>query len=837
MPFLNEHDKNEIDKIISSSNLPIWVPLAGPQTDAKNCEADILFYGGAAGGGKGLLPDCPIATPFGLRPLENIRVGATVLAADGSHTKVIGVYPQKKQKVYAIAFSDGSSIVCDGPHKWNYSIARKMWRKSGREWKVATTEQLMEKIEKGCRVMIPTCDPLRFTKSYKQNMRVVDPYTLGLLLGDGYTAQSGSGAKWSFSTNDKQLVDDLPGEWVSEGGCDYRLRGPWRKTLMHEFGRLGLSGCKSFNKFVPEPYKFGTVEDRLALLQGLMDTDGTIDKDGKAYFTSTSKVLAEDVKWLVNSLGGRATITSKLPICTNSATGRKVCSRAYTAYIRMPDNGDLFRLERKRTRAKGRKVVKRRIVSIWPAGEAETICIAVDHPDSLFIAGKDLIVTHNTDLIIGLSLTEHTNSILFRREGTQHKGIIRRFTEIIGNSDGFNGKDRFWRIGNKIVDLGASPHLGDEEKHQGIPHDLVCFDEITHFLEYQFRFLTGWNRTTIKGQRCRVICTGNPPTDSDGEWVINFWGPWLDPDHKNPAKPGELRWYASLDGEDVPVESGDEFEYEGEFIRPLSRTFIPSLVTDNPYLMESGYMSILQAFPEPLRSQMLKGDFLAGIGSDPFQVIPSEWVRQSMARWTPEGRHATTMDSIGADIARGGKDFTEISRRHGVWFDELLSFPGSDTPDGPIAASLIFSAIRDKAPVHVDVIGVGASVYDHFKLIGGHCVPVDGRRTSDKTDRSKQLKFFNKRSELYWKMREALDPNFGQQVILPQDPGLRADLCCARWKLTARGIQVESKDELIKRIGRSPDKGDAVIYANENTPKAEQNKPRIHPGMSYGFNY
>ncbi len=837
MPYLSEADKREIDRIIANSDLPIWVPLPGPQTQAIESEADITFYGGSAGGGKGLLPDCPIATPFGLRKIKHLKVGSTVLAADGSHTKVIGVYPQPKQKVYNIKFNDGSSIVCDGPHRWNYSIARKMWRKSGRSWKVATTEQLIEEMSKGHRVMIPTCDPLHFTKTYKTNMRVVDPYSLGLLLGDGYTAQCGTGAKWSFATMDDELVHALPGDWVRDNGCNYRLRGEWKKTLIHEFYRLGLTGCKSATKFIPNSYKFGSVEVRWAILQGLMDTDGTISVDGKAYYTSISKQLAEDVRWLVNSLGGRATITSKIPVCTNSASGKKECSRAYTAYIRMPDNSKLFRLERKKSRAKKTKVVKRRIVSIEPSGEAETICIAVDHPDSLFVVGEDLLVTHNTDYLIGLALVHHQNSIIFRREGTQHKGIVRRIAEIIGNSDCYNGQDKVWKLPDRTIDLGSCPHLGDEEKHQGIPHDLVGFDEITHFLEFQFRFLIGWNRTTVKGQRCRIVCTGNPPTDSDGEWVIKFWGPWLNPDHPNPAKPGELRWYATINGEDVPQDGPEEFEHEGELIKPKSRTFIPSRVTDNPYLMETGYMSNLQALPEPLRSQMLNGDFLAGIGSDPFQVIPSEWVRKSMDRWTPDGRYLSKMDSIGADIARGGKDKTEIVRRHGIWFDEITTYPGSDTPDGPIAAALIVSQIRDKAPVHVDLIGVGSSVHDHLNLVGVHSVPIDGRVKSNERDRGGNLGFFNKRSELYWKMREALDPNFGQQIILPPDSELKADLCCARWKLTARGIQVESKEDMIARIGRSPDKGDAAIYALVNTEKKHGNQQHVIPEMSYSFNF
>ena len=425
-----------------------------------------------------------------------------------------------------------------------------------------------------------------------------------------------------------------------------------------------------------------------------------------------------------------------------------------------------------------------------------------------------------TDLLVGLSLTKHFQSVIYRKEGTQHKGIIRRITEIVGTKDYFNGVEKVWKLPDgRTIDLSSCPHLGAEEKHQGIPHDLVGFDEITHFLELQFRFLIGWVRTTKKNTRCRVVCTGNPPTDSDGEWVIRFWGPWLDPDHPNPAGPGELRWFASLDGKDVEVPNGDEFEHDGDTVKPMSRTFIPSKITDNEYLMSTGYKSNLQALPEPLRSQMLNGDFLAGVGGDPFQVIPSAWVKQSMDRWTPEGKAGRTMDSLGADIARGGKDKTCFARRYGTWFDEPLSYPGSDTPNGPVAASLAVACVRDAAPIHVDVIGVGGSVYDHLDGLKIQTIGVNVAESSHEKDRSGKLGFANVRAELWWKMREALDPEFGAQIILPNCPELKADLCCARWKLTARGIQVESKEDLIKRIGRSPDLGDSYNLALINTPK------------------
>jgi hypothetical protein len=273
-----------------------------------------------------------------------------------------------------------------------------------------------------------------------------------------------------------------------------------------------------------------------------------------------------------------------------------------------------------------------------------------------------------------------------------------------------------------------------------------------------------------------------------------------------------------IDGKETELESGKGFVHNGEIIRPLSRTFIPSRVQDNPFLMEAGYEAQLQALPEPLRSQFLKGDFLAGRTDSPYQILPSEWVKAAQARWKKENRKGT-MDSLGVDVARGGSAETVIARRYGHWFDELQCFPGTVTPNGPAVAALAIQFARDGAPIHVDVIGVGASVYDHLKGNNVHTIALNSSETSNEMDKTKKLRFFNRRAEFWWKMREDLDPESRMDIELPPDPQLRADLCAPTWKLTARGIQVESKDDMLKRIGRSPDRGDAIVYANCRTLK------------------
>lgn len=428
-----------------------------------------------------------------------------------------------------------------------------------------------------------------------------------------------------------------------------------------------------------------------------------------------------------------------------------------------------------------------------------------------------------TDLAIGKALTSHRKAIVFRRNGTELTAVRDRLLEILGTDDGYSGRDGIWRppsIKGLQIEFGSVPNLGDENKYRGRPHDLKVFEEATEMLEQQVRFLLTWLRSTVKGQRCQALLTFNPPTTSDGRWILDYFGPWLDDKHPNPAMPGELRWFAMIDGKEVEVPTGEAFKHDGELIKPMSRTFIPSRVSDNQYLASTNYMATLQALPEPLRSQMLYGDFKAGMGDDPWQLCPTAWVDAAMARWKPLDVKPP-MDSMGVDVARGGKDNTLLARRHANWYDEPLAYPGKDTPDGPVVAGLVMVNLRDRAPIHIDVIGVGASPYDFLRANGLQIIGVNVGEKATAPDKSGLLKFSNLRSQLHWQFREALDPANNNGVALPPDSRLRADLLAIRWEARGKVIHVEDRDSIIKRIGRSADWASAYILARLDTPRAE----------------
>lgn len=440
-----------------------------------------------------------------------------------------------------------------------------------------------------------------------------------------------------------------------------------------------------------------------------------------------------------------------------------------------------------------------------------------------------------TDLLAGLALTKHKRCLIVRREKAQTEGVIQRLTEIVGDTDGYNSQKGIWRLPTgSLLEVAGLDNEGDERRWQGRPHDLKAFDEATEMREHQVRFIMGWMRTNIVGLRARVLLTFNPPTTSEGRWVIDFFGPWLDRKHPNPAKPGELRWFTTIAGRDVEVPDGrlfvmvdgervydfdpDHFKPE-DIVQPKSRTFIPARLTDNPYYMASNYMSTLQALPEPLRSQMLYGDFQAGVQDGAFQVIPTAWVEAAQARWKPRAPKGEMLGQ-GVDVARGGKDNTVIANRHeGMWFDELKVEKGKDTPDGPTVAGMVIAIRRDAAPVMIDVIGVGASPYDTLNGMDVQVIGVNMSESATGTDKSGQLRFLNMRSMLWWRLREALDPANDTGIALPPDKVLLSELCMPTWKPQGKVIQVESREDIVKRLGRSPDRATAVMLALMEVPK------------------
>lgn len=422
-----------------------------------------------------------------------------------------------------------------------------------------------------------------------------------------------------------------------------------------------------------------------------------------------------------------------------------------------------------------------------------------------------------TALECGLALNEHRRSLIVRKSFVDLDGVLNTLTNILGTSDGLRqgNRPKYTSPDGRIIDfMGMGDNLDGK---QGNPHDLICVDEGAQLPEYQVRMLLGWMRSEIPGQRCRMVIASNPPLDSVGDWLIEYFAPWLDPTHPKPAQDGELRYF-------LPKEQGgyrecskdDSVMLNGVRVSPQSRTFIASKFTDNPYYDSEQYAKSLSGLPDDVRDRLSSGNFLMDRSDDVWQTIPTQWVKEAQERWTQIPPAGVPMCSIGVDIAQGGADNTVLARRYGGYFAELIVLSGDKTPDGKTAAGIVVSKRRDQATVVVDIGGGwGGDCYAALRENGIDSKSYMGIKTTTGRTIDGKLSFTNVRSKAYWRFREALDPSQpgGSQIALPRDSILLADLCAPRYSITPNGIKLESKEDVIKRLGRSPDRGDSVVMA------------------------
>jgi hypothetical protein len=265
-----------------------------------------------------------------------------------------------------------------------------------------------------------------------------------------------------------------------------------------------------------------------------------------------------------------------------------------------------------------------------------------------------------------------------------------------------------------------------------------------------------------------------------------------------------------------------------------SRSYIPARLMDNPDLKRTGYAAVLAALPEELRLAYRDGNFAAGLKDDDFQVVPTEWIEAAQRRWRGDRGRGVTMTAIGLDVAQGGADCTVLAARHGGWYGPLVRKAGSETRDGSAVAAAVVALRRDRCPVVVDVGGgFGGDTVARLKDNGIPVIGFNGANASLAKTRNGQLGFFNKRAEAWWRTREELDPgqDGGSILALSPDASIKADLAALRWELTTRGIKIEDKNAIRKRLGRSPDDGDAIVMClSEGARAAAAELRRSHHG-------
>lgn len=386
---------NPVENVGISSGYPLYDMAIGGGFRRKT----VNMIGARPKVGKAQPLTSIIHTENGPKLMKDINIGDKVCNANGDLSTVLSIHPQGKIDFYEVSFDDGDKMECSYEHLFEVYHTRT---------KKTQVLSLKEIINSGLyyaeerlkwRIKLPK------PAMYKKNALPVSPYLLGLLLGDGCFRHG-----ITYTTIDEELVDYMKLEVVKYGyllkqisnSISYRItngkNGGEANTFTDLIKNLGLYDLKSHDKFIPEIYKLSDANDRLEILCGLLDTDGTVDTRGNIQYSTTSNLLAQDVKFIVDSLGGLSKIRARTTKCNGKSFN------SYILHIRLP-NIQPFKLNRKLQRLKNRTKddLSRAIKNIEFKGQVDCQCIKLDSNDGLYLT-DNFIVTHNTLLADNIAM-------------------------------------------------------------------------------------------------------------------------------------------------------------------------------------------------------------------------------------------------------------------------------------------------------------------------------------------------------------------------------------------------------------------------------------------------
>jgi predicted ribonuclease YlaK len=438
--------------------------------------------------------DAKLLTPDGWTTMGQIKVNDFVIGSDGQHKKVLGVFPKGQKNIYRVNFSDGTSTECCEDHLW-YTTTRKEEQRNTNTGTVKPLKEIMNTLKvyktEVSNHKIPMIKPVQFTKKE----HVIHPYILGILLGDGTISEDYS---VYFTSSDPQIADTcnslLPTSMKckvkSTTGDSYNYsfimtanehRSHRTENIFNtEIDRLELRYCRSGTKFIPKSYLLSSVEDRLALLQGLMDSDGFVSKDGSDIsYSTTSPQLAKDFQFLVWSLGGKASINDKF------SKGIDIHSKVVS--VSLPEQFVPFRLQRKIDRFKSRKYeLNKMIESVEFVGVKEAQCILIDSADHLY-ATDDFILTHNT---MEEKLAPWFHAIMDNLE------LL--FTPKGGGGDWRRELEMYQKKGK--IEMEAITYI----RGRSIPNAIILVDECQNLTKDDVKTIL-----TRAGENTKIILTGD----------------------------------------------------------------------------------------------------------------------------------------------------------------------------------------------------------------------------------------------------------------------------------------------------------------------------------------
>ena len=489
--------------------------------------------------------------------------------------------------VYKVVFSDGSEILADEQHEW-YTLTAKA--NETREYdylepmkgQIRTTLELYETLYHRGRAnhMIPVTKPLELPEKELP----IDPYVLGVWLGDGYSSSG------TITTADLEILEE-----IRQAGYTIRPRkAPYAYGIEGLTTQLRALGVLH-DKHIPTSYLRASKEQRLALLQGIMDTDGTVTKNGWVEIQLTSKVLAEGVHELILSLGIKVTIREG-----RAKLNGKDCGAKYR--MKFASCLPLFRLERKRSKQKqtGFKGMHevRYITDIQPVESVPVKCIEVDSPSHLYLAGKTMIPTHNSSCLLMAALqyvmVPGYSALILRKtykDLALPGALMDRAHQWLSQTDAvWNENKKTWTFpSGATLTFGYMEADKDKYRYQGSEFQFIGFDELTQFSEEQYTYMFSRLRK-LEGSRVPVRV-------------------------RSASNPGGV---------------GHNWVYQRFFVEKKG-PFIPARLDDNPYLNAEEYRQALSNLDPVTREQLLNGDWNIRQGAgffkrEWFNIIPQNQV-------------------------------------------------------------------------------------------------------------------------------------------------------------------------------------------------------------------
>lgn len=422
---------------------------------------DVIFCTGPAGSGKAQPYYSQVQTPQGPKNMGDIIIGDSVCTPDGNIAKVLYKFPQGKKDVYKVTFSNGSHVVCCKEHLWE------VYKDSKQSHPYIVQ---LQDIFNSFRSKSKRLYSLKLTQPVYmvENQHFIHPYIMGVLLGDGSITSC-----CRFTSNDEEVVNSVTNyldknyRISNTSKLQYNIiqnKKNGKNKYTEELIRLNLLDHLSINKYIPKEYLYDSVKNRIDLLKGLFDTDGTIGNSGTIEYSTSSHQLMLDVKYLVESLGGIVSVSSRLPKYRYK-NELKIGNTSYRVYCRFPNNFTMFNLGRKVKRivARTKYCPKLLIDNIEKIGNEECFCIYIDHPKHLYLT-DNFVVTHNSAIAVGMAA-------IYLCKGDYDKIVLTRPIVSAGTRK-----------------LGALP---GEIKEKIAPYLVPVVEELKHFLgdDLYWRFI------------------------------------------------------------------------------------------------------------------------------------------------------------------------------------------------------------------------------------------------------------------------------------------------------------------------------------------------------------